>query len=77
MSENHTWDGPIEPTRAELAARVQELERENAELRQAYQPVEKAMRRIWNAYSFGTAGTSIGEDFNHIKAWLDGVRVDA
>ncbi len=32
MSEDHTWDGPIEPTRAQLAARVAELEQENADL---------------------------------------------
>ena len=32
MSEDHTWDGPIEPTRAQLAQRVRELEAQNAAL---------------------------------------------
>lgn len=52
-----------------------ELERENAELRKAYEPVERSFRVVWTACAFGYEGTPVGEALNHIKAWFDGVRL--
>jgi len=55
--------------------RAETAERENAELRKAYEPVERAFRVVWTACAFGYEGTPVGEALNHIKAWFDGVKL--
>ena len=69
--------GTYEPWQSlpEAQERIAELERENAELRKAYEPVERSFRVVWAACAFGYEGTPVGEAFNHIKAWFDGVRL--
>jgi hypothetical protein len=60
---------------AQLIEQRAGLERENGELRKAYEPVERSFRVVWTACAFGYEGTPVGEALNHIKAWFDGVRL--
>ena len=84
MSEDYTWDETITPhgyavqnagikrANATLAARVQELERENAELRAKLDAVPMEALRFWRD-PFGGELTAerIDKAWDAITAWLD------